>query len=261
MESFIDLANLVEQDDLNRGLIDAVNNRDLDRMKQLIKLGADVNSKDHRNRSALHLSIYYYPIDTKAPYNKDIVMLLLNNGADVNIKSSYGNTALMSAIEFKRLDIVIELLHRNVDVNAITNFGSTALHTATSYYKQYNENECVISCVMVELLLAKGADVNAKDYEGKTPLRNAASKGHIELVKMLINAGADVNIMSIKGRTALHKAMNPYMKYQNENIEVIKLLLENGANTLIIDKDGNTPIMLAYKYNKMKVLELIIKSL
>ncbi|MDP6417480.1 MAG: ankyrin repeat domain-containing protein, partial [Gammaproteobacteria bacterium] len=44
-----------------------------------------------------------------------------------------------------------------------------------------------------ELLIAEGADVNAKTNDGRTSLHNAAWKGHVEIAKLLIAKGADVN--------------------------------------------------------------------
>jgi carboxyl-terminal processing protease len=58
----------------------------------------------------------------------------------------------------------------------------------------------------VEELLAKGADVNSKNTQGKTALMIAAEKGHIEIVQVLLSAGADVNTKDNRGRTAFRFA-------------------------------------------------------
>jgi len=58
----------------------------------------------------------------------------------------------------------------------------------------------------VELLLKKGANVNAKDKYGGTALMYAAVKGHKEVVELLIENGADVNAKNIMGKTALMSA-------------------------------------------------------
>ena len=59
---------------------------------------------------------------------------------------------------------------------------------------------------IVELLIANGAVVNAKDEIESTPLSGAALNGHKEIAELLIAAGADVNAKNVSGRTPLDSA-------------------------------------------------------
>jgi hypothetical protein len=59
---------------------------------------------------------------------------------------------------------------------------------------------------VVRLLLAKGADVNAKKYRGQTALMEAAENGHTDIVKILLDKGADVNVRDGYGHTAISRA-------------------------------------------------------
>ena len=59
---------------------------------------------------------------------------------------------------------------------------------------------------VVKKHLANGADINARDSDGLTPLIQAAFKGHNELVELLIAEGADVNAKDKYGGTTLHVA-------------------------------------------------------
>src|SRR6266404_4377663 len=91
----------------------------------------------------------------------------------------------------------------------------------------------------VKDLLAKGADVNAKDNDGETALMIAASQSNPGILTELIEAGADINAQNNSGRTALMAAAF------RANIEEIKLLLAKGADLKLKDKKDRTAFDLA----------------
>jgi ankyrin repeat protein len=101
--------------------------------------------------------------------------------------------------------------------------GKTPMHLAVEYGNQEG----------IEMLFAKGADVNAKDKDGSTPLHLADNQ---DVVKLLLVKGADVNAKDKDGSTPLHLA---------DNEDVVKLLLAKGADVNAKDKDGRTPLHLA----------------
>jgi ankyrin repeat protein len=75
----------------------------------------------------------------------------------------------------------------------------------------------------VKALIEAGADVNAKDRQGKTALVVASEKGHLDSVKILLDNGADVNAKTKDGCTALMFAENIGHR------EVVRILKEAGA--------------------------------
>jgi ankyrin repeat protein len=106
---------------------------------------------------------------------------------------------------------------------------------------------------VAELLLAHGADVNAKDNEGKTPLRKAAESGKKELAVLLLANGADVNARDNIGLTPLYR---PFSKDESE------LLLAHGADVNAKDNEGKTPLHHAVSDDpKDKTLEGIVKEI
>ena len=74
---------------------------------------------------------------------------------------------------------------------------------------------------IAELLIAKGADVNAKSDDGWTSLHDATSIGHNEIVELLITKGADVNAKNNYGNTPLDLASG----------ETVNFLRQHGGKT------------------------------
>ena len=91
--------------------------------------------------------------------------------------------------------------------------------------------------VAVEYHLAAGVDVSAKDESGRTPIYAATVGGDKEVVKLLIAKGADVNAKAgISEKTPLHEAASSGHK------EVVELLIANGADVNAKKKFGRTPL-------------------
>jgi len=85
---------------------------------------------------------------------------------------------------------------------------------------------------IAKTLIEKGADVNAIDKNGATPLHWAASEGHTQIAKMLIESGADVNTKDKDGTTPLQWASS------ERHIQIAKILIEIVADVNTEDKDG-----------------------
>jgi ankyrin repeat protein len=106
---------------------------------------------------------------------------------------------------------------------------------------------------MAELLIANGADINAKSALGTTPLHDKAVPGLIDVMELLISKGADVNAKDNNGITPLHIAADL------ENVETVELLIKNGAMIDVKDSDGYTPLRIATKKNHPAVADLLRK--
>jgi ankyrin repeat protein len=92
----------------------------------------------------------------------------------------------------------------------------------------------------VRRLLSVGADVNAKDYYGATPLIRASLRGHVQVVKELLDHGADIDAKThINGDTPLHFASG------GGHLAVVKALLSGGADILAVTNRGKLPVHFA----------------
>ena len=80
------------------------------------------------------------------------------------------------------------------------------------------------SIELVQILLDKGADVNAQNNSKQTPLHIACKCESIELVQILLNKGADVNVQNNSKQTPLHIAC------ESDSIELVHILLDKGAD-------------------------------
>ena len=94
------------------------------------------------------------------------------------------------------------------------------------------------------LLLDKGAQLEARNSRGSTPLHYAAIRGHVEIVRLLCDSGADVEVRSSGGRRPLHSAA------WKGRISVVKELIEErNAEINARDSDGRTALRVARQHN------------
>jgi len=108
---------------------------------------------------------------------------------------------------------------------------------------------------IVQLLLAKGAEVNAKAGNGATALIQASQEGHLDVVQELLDKGAEVNDRSNNGWTALILAS------QEGYLEVVRALLTKGAEVNAKSNDGGTALYVASHNGHLDVaLALLAKG-
>jgi len=94
----------------------------------------------------------------------------------------------------------------------------------------------------VKSLIAQGADVNAKDSYGNTPLEMAVGNKLKDIVELLISNGADVNAKHIFEKTCLMEAVRGNCK------DIVQILISNGADVNARDHTGITVLMFAVSY-------------
>ena len=113
------------------------------------------------------------------------------------------------------------------------------------------------SSSIVELLINAGADVNAKDNGGWTPLNGACEDKQTSIVELLINAGADVNaIGNNEGWTPLDTAC-----YSGQ-VSIVELLINAGADVNAKDKENDdwTPLYFARQNGSSTIVDLLLKA-
>ena len=106
---------------------------------------------------------------------------------------------------------------------------------------------------MAMALINKGADVNSRDKYQRTPLHRACIEAHMELAMALVDRGADVEARDVDQRTPLH------LVFFNGNVKLAMALVDRGADVNAKDKSNKTPLDLIKKPEKKKKLEEYIK--
>ncbi|MFA6263662.1 MAG: ankyrin repeat domain-containing protein [Candidatus Babeliales bacterium] len=236
---------VVSSEQLNKKLLIAAYNLDLETVRLLLKAGANVNAQDCQV-TPLHCAVIYDDDNLNSVSNDNLgmVKLLLNNHAKINAHDGGGNTPLHTALDSGCPPEVIRfLLNNRAKVNAQNNKGDTPLHTALY--------DCCQPGVIL-LLLNAGANVRARNKQGATPLHYAASRGNPEVVQLLLDAHANVDARARMGYTPLHEAA------ENDNLNVVQILLKAGANVNAQDALGDTPLHGAAKKGHLDVVRSLV---
>lgn len=257
---------------LDRKLVAAAWDNDVERARHLIAQGADVNWRDDTRQSA-------FLIATSEGY-LDLLELTLAHGADVDLHDSYDGTGLIRAAERGHWDVVGRLLQTRMDVDHVNNLGWVALHEAiilgdgTADYVD-----------TVRALVAGGASLTIESQrEGLSPIEHARSHRQAAVVRTLARAlrtprpdrpnrmlltaarsgdadrvaialrhGADLEVRDPAGRSALLTAVT------EDHVAVARLLLAMGASPDALDDQHDTPWLVTGVTGSVAMADLLLR--
>jgi ankyrin repeat protein len=180
-----------------------------------------------------------------AVQNQDtaMVQMLVLNGADMDKKPDNGIPVLINAVINNNFYITEYLIRRGADINIGDNKGNTALIYGAAY------GHFVIS----DMLLYYDADLSKKNNSGADALMVASYFGDYDIAFRLIEEGANVNSKDFRGYSAIHYAT------QNGYTDLIELLTGKGANINTKTLNGYFPVAIAIEYEDLELLKFLIE--
>ena len=187
-------------------------------------------AKDENGVSVIMKATYYG--------KRDVVAALLESGVELDIfeAAATGRTARLR-------DLI-------ADDPSLANIYSPDGFTPLGFAVFFSQP------AIVKALLDAGADVNLPSRETMkvTPLASAAAAKQTDIARVLIANGANVNARAASGQIPLHEAS------ANGNLELVKLLIDSGANVNAKTDDGKTPLDFAIEYKRDDVVDLLKQS-
>ncbi|KAK6949552.1 hypothetical protein Daesc_009635 [Daldinia eschscholtzii] len=205
-------------------------------VQTLLNEGTDVNSKFGRNEStALHFAA--------SAGQCEIVALLADAKADLDVDDNLGNNALYLAATYGHTDVVKQLIHFGADYTRRFVEGKGLLHIATERGH----------CEVIKVLHATNLDINQPDDDGRTPVHQACFHNKLEALQLLIRLGANIHATNSRGQTPLHDAA------QADNAGMVQALVESGADITVTDEEGVTAFHEAALRRSQSVVQLLLE--
>ena len=224
-----------DQLDLNKmsPLHHALWNKNMDLLRFLIQNGADVNISGPLGRTPLIHGI----IGPQVPF--EMISALVDAGAQIETKDSFGYPPLVYAVQSGRRDVVDLLMSKNAVLPLEPPNGPRLLFACIEQgYKD-----------LLDRLIAKGADLQTNGL-----LRAAASAGRTEMIEILLSHHIDIEQRS-RGWTPLH-----FASYEGQ-LSTIELLLAKGADlNARTEGMGQSCANLADENGKKEAVEFLAKK-
>jgi ankyrin repeat protein len=219
---------------------DAARKGDVNKVKALLKADPTlISDKDKEGNTPLHVAAFHG--------QTAVVAALIDAGADVNAKNNYGPFTpgdlwgFFSGYSSNHTDPQVLLQVHGVDTRDMKN-GYTALDLALFAFKHKD---------LMEMLVAKGADVNAMASSGATPLFWAVMRNQKDDADFLLSKGANINAPDAYGDTILDCALHM------DNEKMVEYLVNKGADVNAVDQGGKRALTYALGMTSHKPAELL----
>ena len=242
-----DIQKYFGEERLNNALIEACKQNDVDEARRLLEAGADVHTLD---TSVPKHALKHIPLTIAAENgNEELVLMLLEHGAEVDKRNSFHYRPLQYAAENGYCGIIRIL----VEHGAVVNLPCLGEWEAVQFAVDEGHFDAL------KLLVELGADVNTEDDDGCTLIGQAADDDDkLDMIAYLIEHGADVNKGDYGGYTPLHLAA-----YFGQTA-IAELFLKSGANVNAVGQTEYygpcTPLDQAANYSESAATVELLKA-
>lgn len=190
----------------------AVEKNDIGTVSEMLNAGVDVNGVYPGTASARYTKGRTAFVTALSNNNRDIMQLLLENGADPSGFYTHDNKHIsyleLIAHSTRDADLTQFLIDWGADVNGYTDKSNddkvTPIYTCAASHRISQD----AASVMAQLLIEHGAFLESKDYWGYTPFLKAVDMGSYRVIDVLADGGANLNAKNKQGKNALQIALD-----------------------------------------------------
>ena len=217
-------------------IADAALDRDWEKVRQLVERGDDVNVVGGLYlETGLHWAALWG--------NVSICKLLLKSGANISATDEDGDQPLHNSARRNEAAVCELLVAHGANVAAVNKRGRTPLMLAV-------DNSSAVPCRR----LITNDSVNVEDCDGNHALHIASRRSNIVTVQLLVDCGADTNAVNKHGQTPLHTAADGW----RDCPELCEILLKHGAEINAVGEDGNQPLHVACTESCTKTVKVMV---
>lgn len=249
-------------------------------VRKILADGCDVNLENDDGHTALYVAsmksregIVRILLQHKAIVNttnnpllvvKDVATakLLIQANGNLHARDEYGNTPLHMAILIGNKELIQLYLSFGAKIHVTTATGHTALHTQSSSFLDEPWGS-----KLTQELIQRGASVNCKDYQGRSPLHLAAINYSLEkeeTIRMLIKAGSSLIDLDIQGFNPLHHFISQSRGCSEMDetlaIKFIDILLADEQSVNSVTAIGQTILHLSISDLPFQILQYLVKK-
>jgi ankyrin repeat protein len=206
-------------------LTEAIAHSDAEKVRNLIEMGADISKVTWRGLNALHAA------SVCAKTTEILDVILASGEIDINGRNEDGETALHFALRANKMTTARYLLEKGADTTKRNNAGNTPFHVAAAFSRETD----ILDFIMAN---NKKFDIDHRNQSGLTALHMAIKVSNTATAEYLLSKGANPNAADRNGRTPLHVAA-----YYAKDMEIVKLLLNRkNVNVNYLDNSGHSAL-------------------